>query len=404
MAYWNWHINGRVQLLQGLQAFYVNALLRSLVMALSQIFIPVFIYQTGVEISGSRDTGLLTVAAYYIVLRLTTLASSITLSKMIERMGFRRSMAASVVLMIGELGLLTLASQEAWLIWPAAIVTGIGSPLYWIARHSALSQDTPRPTIGKTIAWLSTMERISALVGPLAAGLIIERSGFPALFGLAIAIAGISVLPLWQLPRHTHRNGVSLKGFGYWLSDKRYTHQVIGNVGNIMYGYGIGIIWPLTMYVMGIKLATLGAIFSGVAVVTLGFKMAWGWLFDKLHRRRDWADEIIYGISALGTAAMWMIRLFVGTVTSIFVVDSIGEIFQTGYQNFQEDYVYLGGKRMGSIAFWVYREMVYSVAAIGLMVVMAIGIKFGVWKELTFLTISLWILASTVIAKESNLK
>ena len=66
-------------------------------------------------------------------------------------------------------------------------------------------------------------------------------------------------------------------------------------------------------------------------------------------------------------------------------------------------YLHLGGKRMGSIAFWVYMEIVYSIGVIFIFGVMAIGIYWGNWKEMVLITIALWSLATIVIARESNL-
>ena len=65
--------------------------------------------------------------------------------------------------------------------------------------------------------------------------------------------------------------------------------------------------------------------------------------------------------------------------------------------------MHLGGKRMGSIAYWVYMEIIYSLGAITVFGVMAVGIYFGIWKELVMGTIALWSLATIVMARESNL-
>jgi hypothetical protein len=116
------------------------------------------------------------------------------------------------------------------------------------------------------------------------------------------------------------------------------------------------------------------------------------------------SDEIVFGFATIGTAVIWLVRLFIFTVFQVVIVDSIGQIFQTVYYGFQSDYLHLGGKRMGSIAFWVYGEMIYSISAIGIFSLLIVGVYFGIWKELTFLTIAMWVVFSLVQARESNLK
>ena len=58
---------------------------------------------------------------------------------------------------------------------------------------------------------------------------------------------------------------------------------------------------------------------------------------------------------------------------------------------------------MGSIAFWVYLEIIYSLGGIVIFGLMAIGVYLGIWKELVIGSIALWSLATIVIARESNL-
>ena len=58
---------------------------------------------------------------------------------------------------------------------------------------------------------------------------------------------------------------------------------------------------------------------------------------------------------------------------------------------------------MGSIAFWVYMEVVYSMGAIFIFSIMGLGVYLGIWKELVIGSIALWSLATIVIARESNI-
>jgi hypothetical protein len=286
----------------------------------------------------------------------------------------------------------------------AAILSGINIPLYWIARDSALSQDIEGKGMGRTISVIAALEQVAAMMGPFVAGFIVTAWGFTTLFVVAVCILVLSAIPLWWMPPHTHKNGVSLAGFVQWLKNGRYTHQAVGIAGSATQDYGLATFWPLALLLMGVELTTMGTIYSLVAVVALTIKLLAGKVFDTLHAKRGFADEIVFAVASVGSSIMWVVRLFLSSVGGVLVADAVGEIFQSIYYNFHSDYAHLGGKRMGSIAFWVYAEMIYSLAVIGIMGVMLVGVYWGVWKELTFATISVWVLASIVLGRESNLK
>lgn len=393
-----WHKN-----IDSVHAFYVNGLLRSLYMSLTSIFVPIFVYGIGRGVGGSMKAGLLYVVLYFVVQRLIVSVSVFPLSKIIERMGFRRSISWSVLFLMGyTLALLLVPHNLAWL-WVSAVCGGIQIPLYWISRDSALSQDVPGKQMGSKMGYIIALENITSLLGPVVGGVIVLTLGYPTLFIVSLLILIMSTIPLWWMPPHSHKNGVSFKGFWYFLSDGRYMHQVISNIGCALNDYGNGIIWPLILFLQGINHEKLGAVYSLVGLVTVGVQYASGKWFDKLRAKRDYSDEGVYGFATLGVSLSWVARIFAQGLAQIVRIDLIRQLFGTVYANFFVDYLHLGGKRMGSIAFWVYMEVIYSVAAIFIFGVMAVGIYFGNWKEMVLITISLWSLVTVVIARESNL-
>lgn len=393
-----WHKN-----IDSVHAFYVNGLLRSLYMSLTSIFVPIFVYGIGRGVGGSMKAGLLYVVVYFVVQRLIVSVSVFPLSKNIEKMGFRRSISWSVLFLMGyTLALLLVPHNLAWL-WVSALCGGIQIPLYWISRDSALSQDVPGKQMGSKMGYIIALENITSLLGPVVGGVIVLTLGYPTLFIVSLLILIMSTIPLWWMPPHSHKNGVSFKGFWYFLSDGRYMHQVISNIGCALNDYGNGIIWPLILFLQGINHEKLGAVYSLVGLVTVGVQYASGKWFDKLRAKRDYSDEGVYGFATLGVSLSWVVRIFAQGLAQIVRIDLIRQLFGTVYANFFVDYLHLGGKRMGSIAFWVYMEVIYSIAAIFIFGVMAVGIYFGNWKEMVLITISLWSLVTVVIARESNL-
>lgn len=386
----------------GMHAFYVNALMRGLVFALVGIFTPVFIYRTMLEGHGVQ-TALLSVVGFYFLIRLIIMIVCIPLSKVIERLGFRWSVMVSLVFLAGYLGGLLLVPKSEWWLVFSAVMSALNIPFYWIARHSVIAQDSSDKNIGKQIGLMSLLENISGVLGPVAGGLIIMKWGFGWLYAVALVILVFSVLPLFLMPHHIHRNGVSLHGYLMWIKGRQFFHQAVSFVGRAINNYSGVILWPLAVSMMGIDLSVMGGIFSLVTGIAMLVRYFGGILFDKLHDKGGYEDERVFGLAAVGESVSWILRIFVGSALGVVLVDGIGTIFGTSYRNFSDDYTYLGGKRMSEIAFFTYREVTMSLGIILLLAVMGVGVVFGAWKELVFVVTAVWVLISIVQARESNI-
>ena len=390
--------------IEGVQAFYINGLFRALFMSMTSIYVPIFLFMQGREQWGSTESGLLLVVAYYGLQRFLVILILFPISKLVERIGFRKSITWSALCLIGYTVALVLAPQNMIWVWVSTAFMAINIPLYWLSRDSALSQDIGSKVMGRSMGHIVVLENIAGLLGPFAGGAIVAIFGYPALFMTVLLVLGLSIVPLWWMSPHTHRNGVSLKGFWYFLTNKRYLHQSVAVFGNALNDYGNSVIWPLALFMQGITDEKMGAVYSLAGAVTIAVQYLSGRWFDRLRSRRDYADEGVYGIASVGTSLSWIVRLFVSGLTQVISIDLGRQLFGALYANFFSDYLHLGGRRMGSIAYWVYVEVMYSLGTVFLFGVMAIGIYTGVWREIVFVTIALWSLATVVIARESNMR
>lgn len=391
-------------LTDGMHALYLNGMLRSLVFALVGIFTPVYVYQRVLMTWNSQVYAIMAVGSFYLVTRLVVLVAAIPVSRIIEKIGFRRSITISVALLAGYLSMLLLGNAQIGYLLIAPLCGGLYLPFYWIARSSVIAQDGEKRHVGVQLSRLGTIELTATLLGPLAAGLIIEKWGFEPLFGVALLILALSVIPLWWMSPHVHQNGASWRGFGRWIRDRRYFHIAVGVGGRAIDDYVMSILWPLMIFGMGIKTTVIGGIFSLVSLISLAVRMVSGQIFDKLHKRRDYRDEIVYAIAIVATSMVWVLRLFAKSVGAILWLDTGGSLFGTTYASLYGDYEVLGGMRMGAIAYWVYCEMVYSLMVVGLMVLVILGATIGIWRELVLITAAFWVLVSLVMARESNMK
>ncbi|MFH2019393.1 MAG: MFS transporter [bacterium] len=403
MGIWRRHIH-LTHSFDGMQAFYLNALMRSLMFAIIGIFTPIFVYDIMRPILGTVGYGIAAVAAYFLLMRVMTIVTLIPSSKLIEKLGFRKSVMLSGVFLSLYLGALLMANQDwRWLI-VALLAQGINTPLYWISRLSTLSQDSTKGKIGKQMGLLSVLEKLAGVLGPVAGGLMIEKWGFETLYGVALLVMIVSIWPLLTMPHHTHKNGVSIRGYFLWLKNRRFSHQAIGTVGKGMNDYAAGVVWPLAVVMLGVNLGLMGGVFSMVALVGVVMKWGSGVMFDKLHKKGGKEDETMFAIASIGQAISWIFRLFVKTVGGVLAVDLSAVLFGMTYENIADDYMVMGGKRMHEIAYYTYRELTYSVVVVVFMGMLMVGAILNIWKELLFISTSWWMIVGIVQARESNMR
>lgn len=399
-----WHLHIDHMHYDGMQAFYLNALMRSLVFSMIGIFTPVFVYTSMLAVTGQMTHALASVAGYYFLVRLVVLLLNVPMAKLIEKIGFRRSVLASAFILMLYVAALVMAGGDYRYLPIAAILLGANIPLYWVSRGSVIALDSKRTTLGKQMGLLAVLERIAGIAGPVAAGLMIEAWGFPVMYTAAGLILIVSVIPLWSMPHHVHRNGVSWRGYAGWIKDRRFFHQGIGVMGRAIDEYGFNIVWPLSIVLMGVHYSQLGGVWSILTLITVAYRYGSGYIFDKLYKKKGWEDEALFGLAAVGTSMAWLARMFVGSLTGVLMLDGGSMVFATTWRNISQDYDMLGGKRMHEIAYFTYKEMTYSAAILLICVMWAVGAYLGVWKELIFGMAALWIIMSIVQARESNLK
>jgi len=389
--------------INGVYAFYINAFLRALTFSLISIFIPIFIYQMGIKNLYPSSVSILFIALYYFIVRFFTLILCFPVSKIIEKIGFRYSVGISLISLILYFIFLKLSTGNIIYLFFSALLLGITLPFYWIARNSAVCEDFKEKQLGRQAGMISILEKISTILGPITGALIITNFSYGFLYNIAIIILGISIIPLLFMPHHIHRNGISLKGFVNWLKDKLFYHQAVASFTRGADDYSWGLIWPFILFMLKINLKTIGFLFSLVSILTVITRFLSSLAFDQLRKEKKHSDKKLFKFLTIASSIIWLIRIFVKTVFGVLLVDGSSTFFNTPYRNISDDYLFLGGRRMHEIAYFTYREIIYSIGILVFLGLMTIGIYFNFWKEMVLITTAVFIFLSQIQARESNL-
>lgn len=383
----------------GVEAIYGNAFFRALAMGMLGIFVPIYIFQIfgGVE---EWVRGVRWLALFVLMQRVVIILCSIEVGKMIEKLGFRRSVLLASLLELVVLVLLVGLEQEKWFIYPTALVGAFVVMFYWIARQGLFASDGKVAEFGREISTMTLVEQGAAILGPFSAGVIVTIWGFEVLFLLAMGILVLSVLPLFMMAPHEHKNGISYLGLKNFLRIKKERKYVLGFLGRAADDSLVGYIWPIYMLLVIESYERLGAVVSGVSVIALIMIFVGGKVFDRERSKGGLEDERMFWLGGGVVAVIRLGRGLVRTLSQVLLIDVLTVLVKPFYWIPFDGYTYLAAKEESAVAFFVYREVIYSLGVVLAMgaVVVLIGLPLG-W-QMVFAIGSIGVLMSMVIARK----
>ena len=154
----------------GLQSLEINYLLVRLASAMVSGFGVIYLYNLGVDFR----SGLLWILAFYIGQRLVVAGSLHRLATIVQKIGYRKLMLVSVVLMASKLWFLSISSVTNWgYLVGAFIVGGLSLAGYTIVFHGMFLDDNDDEKIGEQMGMITTLGRMAGIIAPFFAGLLV---------------------------------------------------------------------------------------------------------------------------------------------------------------------------------------------------------------------------------------
>lgn len=246
----------------------------------------------------------------------------------VDRHGLRKPVRWAVVITVAGAAL-----AVAWPVFPilclAALATGAGSGITVIAlqRHAGrLAQDAHE--LRQVFSWLAIGPSISNFVGPLAAGLLIDASGFRA------AYAFLAVLPLlawaWVARVDEHPAEVAVErpaGQRSWdlLRQKDFRHLMLVN-------WLLASCWdvhtflvPVLGHERGFSATAIGSVLGAFALAATAVRVAMPWLAARLR------EGLVVGAAMLATALLFALYPLVQsallmTILSVLLGVALGSV------------------------------------------------------------------------------
>lgn len=124
-----------------------------------------------------------------------------------DRHGYHRPVAlANGMTVAGALLAVASTFVEGWahfgLLCAAAMLAGSGANMGMLTiQRTAGTQARDNAERVRVFSWLGVAPSFSNVIGPVAAGLLIDHAGFAAAYGLMVLLPLMSLWSLWQVPR-----------------------------------------------------------------------------------------------------------------------------------------------------------------------------------------------------------
>ncbi len=300
----------------GIAAIYINSALRTFAVSLVGVFLPVFLFLRAQDLMGKGVSyGFYGIIIYFFIHRFVVAIFLLPAAKIISSIGYRWTIFVANLLLIGLLGLLSMADRVFWVIPVAAVLHGLQNPLYWMSYRSLFAREGVLSNLGRQVGFSAIFTQITAISGPVLGGVIITLWGFSALFIVALVVVIASGIPFFLMPKHKHKYDIGLVDLFNWLKNTKHRNEEISFLGRRIDDFINSLFWPVFVFTVlgdfekqGLAVS-LGLVASAVMVYFAGR------IFDTKHSFKA------YRFGVIANSIMWIMRGFVRNLSQLLMVE-----------------------------------------------------------------------------------
>lgn len=399
--FWHRAALKRAVKVSGVRALYLNNLLRGMAGSMVGVFFPAYVYLWGYQ-NGGMVLGLKVLILSIALERGLVFLLAMPIGKLVYKIGFKYSILLSCFILSSWFVLGAVFPRSLALIILLSVISAITIPIYWFARLSILSIDGDKNFFGEEVSFLSLLNQVSAILGPFVGGVLVAVAGFGLLFGVATFICILSAVPIFFVGDYEIKDGINMHGFEKWLSNRKEGHLHWSFFGQGIANFVDAYFWPLFVFIMVGSFTTLGTITSVTfAVSSVAIYIA-GKVFDRKRAMGGDEDENEYTQATFLLSLLTFFRPILRTILGLFAMDALFRLVLPFWGTDYDAYLYTAGKRAESqLAFYTYREMVYSMGRFAIPLVLLFFVNSSYFWWITFGVGSLGTLLTLGMRRES---
>lgn len=208
-----------------LTEIFLFQMLKGLAFGLINIYVPVYLYTTGVSLT--VILGVFTAQSAIHIIFAQLIARHI-----VFQAGIKHSFTIAMLLYTGSFSVIQQGTTSVHLLlW--VVLIGCANALYAVAHHSYLALTIDEKKAGREIALMTILIMSIGVVTPFVGSLAIMIFGFESMFTVGAVLSIFSVIPLFFSPEIDISHQVHLKGVShlreFWKNKKQVAVSALGN-------------------------------------------------------------------------------------------------------------------------------------------------------------------------------
>ena len=347
----------------GLTGLYWTNAIRDVGLALVNIFIPIYLYRQFGSIS--------LVFIFFAVYHFSVVLLAYPVAGVIRRIGLDYGGVIGGLFKVGFFALLLASKTYSWLIWPAAVIWGLGVLFTWLVHHYYLAADSGKVHLfGRKVATINLIDRWLLALVPIAGGMMLDWGGFQLTFVVAGIFLGISGLPL-LLDKFNQKNmtlnfNETVEGVADPSTRKVWLALFSAGVATEV----VATVWPIYLFLLVRNYTKIGLIQTGGLLLSSVVLLWLGRQVDRRHWR--WLRPAVFA-----NAVNLFFRGLVVSGLGLFLMESVYQLVSLFVWVPFEASVYELAVRDRKLEFFVRREWMLHLGGLISSLILALGFSLG---------------------------
>jgi len=381
---------------KNLRYLYAVRIVRDLANQLVVFFLPLYFFNLRFpfmqrfELTALQE-GIFNVALVYALTYLACFFLAIPTSKILTKHGIRYGFLLGHLLYALYVLCLLWSQNNPYLVLTSAIINGLQINFFWNSYHYSLSRYSSENKIGSNLGIINFLLNLLAMVAPALGGIIIMALGYQTLFLLGLFIVLFGAMFSLMLDNVRVRDEISFKEFFSWMSEPTFRRLAASFTGRYFNDASINL-WTLYMFILLGSYDGVGYFYSLSLFMALVISYFAGSFIDRNKGQQQ------FFMSGGLLSIFWLLRSFAVNIWTITFINAFDKLTSSFHWLFFDRSWIMRGKGREALSYFVYREMIYSLAALVFWGFVALIFYFFIaaWKSL-FVAAAIGVLLTLLI-------
>lgn len=411
------HLNRRQRNLRWLN---FSLFFRQLANRLSIFYLPLFLFEVAQAWSFPQELlpqlsqlqrGLVVVAVFYLIERITAVVTAIPAAKLTRHIGHAGSFLFGDLVFALFMLCLALANQVSgakvvgshvassshlFLLFPAAIFSGLKINLFWQSYRTLMDRSSKVGNLGKNLGFYKILNNLIGILAPVTGGMVIKYFGFQVLFFIGLLAVLVAVLGHLKLEVGQELDAISWQEYWRWLKERRFRQLLTSQLGKILNSMTL-LLWPLYVFLLIGDVGEVGLIYSLSLLASIAINFFTGDFLD--HHKKQ---KTPFFASGVFLSVLHLLRIGVLGIWNVVIINSLNQLIGSFHWLFFDKLIMKRGHGSQDFSFFVYRIINHSLAAMLFWILLLTFFLLVPWGwSAIFIMGALGVLL-TLLAKESK--